>query len=228
MCAAVSDLEREKRARVAAQKKSRGEALKQVEQRDLDWWTGQQRRKLGEEFLVAVPKGIYCRYAGRQQKVVDDHGRLYGLPVLESAVNLKDVVAAVHSFLAANASKLAAAGSGDDLKRAKLSQQVEKLQREINLLDHELAERRQEFISRKELATKLGWLVSQLQQLGERAQQKFGADCGRLFNDELAKWRQSLELEQRGENEDQSGNTSDAGRAKSRSKKPKANQRRGS
>lgn len=67
------------------------------------------------EAYSAVPKGMWCRWAGRQSKVVNEQAFRYGLPLNGRTIDLSDLALAFHDFLARNSRKLAAPDSDDPM-----------------------------------------------------------------------------------------------------------------
>jgi hypothetical protein len=54
----------------------------------------------GRRFVAAVPKKVYGEWSGRQTKILHDQADLYGIPLRAPTINLPDVIAWLHDFLA--------------------------------------------------------------------------------------------------------------------------------
>jgi hypothetical protein len=197
----MDDKQRMELARSAAGKKARGQKLSREESRALDWAGRRQREQMADETLRALPKGLYCRLAGRQQKVVDEQASRYGLPLLGATVDLYSVVKAYHDFLAANAARLSD-NTDVDLQRVKLQAEIEVLERRVKLLDADIADRKGRLISRAELVDRLEAFSGRLRGLGDRLLRQFGNDALAMLNEFLSGEASAAEAQSRNDGDD--------------------------
>ncbi len=188
----VSIATRQARAEAAAAKKARGQKLTRDDQRALDWQDRETRERHILEGLRAIPKGLYCQLAARQNKVVDDAATRHGLPLLGATVDLFAAVRAFHDLVAKHAGVLTAAG-GADWQQEKLKQQIETLKARRRLLESDIARRRDELIARAEVARRAEWLAGRLRQLAEQLGRRHGRDAQTLANDFFATLASDLE-----------------------------------
>lgn len=180
------------KARAAAAKRARGEKLTRDETRALEWYEQHTRQEILAAGLRALPKGVYCELAGRQQKVVDDVGRRYGIPTTGATVDLFAVVKAFHDLIAKHATVLSAEG-GADWAQEKLKQQIETLKARRQLLESDLERRREELIARVDLRRRAQWIAGRLRTLSEQLGRRHGRDAQRLANDFFANLAEDLE-----------------------------------
>ena len=165
-------------------KQARGDKLSRDELRDAQWLQARNRETELRELLAAVPKGLYCQLAGRQQKVVDEQARRYQLPLTGSEVDLFSAIKAVHDFLARNA-ELLGSGGEEDLVTERMRGQVEHLRTKKKLLDLEIEQRQNTLVGRDELGEVLVWWEQQLRAFGELLGRKYGREAQQLTNDFL-------------------------------------------
>lgn len=162
-------------------------------------WTAAERRAVekGEQIaeeraraklLQELPKGEYCRLAGKQQKVIDDQARRYNLPaLLGPSINLYAAIAELHQLIVHNRGHLAALGESLDAdiaaeeRRAKLAEVKTKTARH----EMQLAKLRGELVDVKELDELLAWLVAELRTLGDTLERRHGAKCAELYGRRL-------------------------------------------
>lgn len=148
-----------------------------------------------EKLLAGVPKGLYCRLAGRQQKVVDGQARRYRLDaLLQPTVNLNVAVAQLHDLIAHNQGHLAALGDQPEAdlvaeeRRAKLLD----LQTSNQIKSLKLRQLAGETIDAAEHAELMAWLTGQLQELGHRLQSRFGPPAGQVLRGFLERMEAEL------------------------------------
>lgn len=169
----------------AAVKRLDGKRLSREEKRDLAWWEKHQREQLQAEILRALPKGVYCQLAGRQQKVIDEQARQYGLPLIGRELDLGAAIKALHDLVARNAANIRPEG-GPNLGETKLSEQVKTQRLRRRLIALEIEVKRDAYIKREELRKRLEWWAEQLRIFGGQLGRKFGREAQQLFNDFLA------------------------------------------
>ena len=128
-------------ARAALEKRQHGEtptsreleALRRVERR--------RDERLRDQHYRTIPKKLWRKWSGRQNKVLDEQADRYGIPFGSATISLPDVVRALHDFFARHAGKLAAEPDGDasierqkkqiELNRARRKDEREQLAWEI-------------------------------------------------------------------------------------------------
>lgn len=175
--------DRTEKALLAAIKRHRGESLTQAESRDLAWYDKAQADAVLSAALTAIPKGLYCQMAGRQQKVVDGMGERYRLPTSGPTVDLFDAIETLYTLVADNSrqimpANLVAAEDDDEevtgaakvhlLKLKELEEKVRKLKHGNDRLQIALAHDRGDTIDRQELRGMLSWLSTRLSGFGQQ------------------------------------------------------------
>lgn len=179
--------EADKRRAAAAIDKPRA-TWTRAEERAVEKAQAVAEERARDELLRAVPKGLYCTMAGRQQRTIDDQARRYKLPaLLGGSVNLFEAIAQLHQLVVHNAGHMAAIGDSlqadlaDEERRAKLlGLQLQNSRREV-----ELQRERGQLVDAAELGELLGLVVDRLRLLGDRLEAKFGPDGPRLLGEIL-------------------------------------------
>jgi hypothetical protein len=168
-----------------------GGKLTTREAKAIDRWQRESNAASRDALLRAIPKTLYCELAGRQQKVVDEFGQRYDVPVDGPTVNLFAVVKELHTRI----SELAAAARPNldadesELVREKLRQEIGKLQRQSAGLQIELDRHMDKLLAKSDVQTGLDWLSSRLRALGtqlHRVVGQQGIDVVNEFLDALA------------------------------------------
>lgn len=179
--------QRKKRAAKAVAKQARpGAKLTREELRDVEWLQARERDELLRECLAAIPKGLYCQLAGRQQKVVDEQARRHQLPLLGPDVDMFAAVEAFHDFLAKPA--IAQASDGDeDLFTERLRGQIAHLRTKSRLLDLEIEKKQDTLVSRDELRELLASWEQRLRAFGQLLGRRYGREAQQSLNDFLAR-----------------------------------------
>ena len=160
-----------------------GKKPTQVQARDAAWYDKTQADQAAQAFAAAVPKGIFCAYAGRQQKVIDEQADRYDLPIDGPTVDLNDAIRAYHDLITANAryirpaddAELAENGELDldeaqhhDLQTEKLRQEIIKLRQSNERLGIQVTRDRGDSIDRRHLREMLMWLSTRLEGFGQQ------------------------------------------------------------
>lgn len=168
------------RARIA---EIEGRKLNREQQRSLNHWVRSTRERIVEEFLIAVPKGRYCEWAGRQQKVIDGQARTHDLPLLGPTVDLAAAVKALHDLVSANANRLRALDDADreELECEKLRKQIAKLQQESERLQVIIERERGDAIPKTDLAEALNAVAAQMRDYG-RSLERISPAALEVFN----------------------------------------------
>lgn len=189
------------RALEAAVREHRGEKLTQAQSRDLAWWRREERERITNEVVRAVPKGLFCAMAGRQHKLVDDAAERYDLPIDRPEVDLYEAIKAYHDIIAANsrfirpADDAEAEANGElnvdeasfhELQVWELREKVRKLQRGNDRLEIALTRDRGDSIDRRELREMLGWFSTRVEGLGQQLRRcKTGPEAQKTLNEFL-------------------------------------------
>lgn len=166
----------------AVTKRPVGSKLTREEERAIAREEQRQRQEVLQTVLRALPKGIYCQLAQRQQKVVDEQGYRYRLPLTGPEIDLGAAIKAFHDLIAKNAGVLTAEGD-PDAQREKQKLANENLRLKKQLLEFEIAQKRQELVPRVELQRRLEWLRDRLRAFAEQMGRRFGRDTQALVND---------------------------------------------
>lgn len=153
------------------------------ERRALEKWRRAEADLIQSAYLRSIPKGVYCAMAARQQKVVDEFGARYDIPVDVPTIDLFAVVSALHTRV----SELAAAarpnleGDEAELVREKLRQEIGKLQRQSATIQIELDRHMDRLLAKNDVQTGLDWLSNKLRAMGTR----LAKECGQHGVDAL-------------------------------------------
>lgn len=179
-------------AGIAARKKQiDGGKLTARETTALAKWHRELAQEMRGQLLKEIPKGVYCELAGRQQKVVDEFGSRYDIPVDVPTINLYAVVKDLHTRV----SELAAAARPNldadeaELVREKLRQEIGKLQRQSAALQIDLDRHMDKLLAKADVQTGLDWLASRLRAMGAQLHRvcgQAGIDVVNEFLDALA------------------------------------------
>jgi hypothetical protein len=179
-------------AGIAARKKQiEGGKLTARETTALAKWQRELAQEMRGQLLKEIPKGVYCELAGRQQKVVDEFGARYDIPVDVPTINLYAVIKDLHTRV----SELAAAARPNldadeaELVREKLRQEIGKLQRQSAALQIDLDRHMDKLLAKSDVQTGLDWLASRLRAMGTQLHRvcgQAGIDVVNEFLDALA------------------------------------------
>lgn len=170
--------DRVERALVAALKQHRGQKLTRPEVRDLAWHAKNQRDQIAREAYGAVPKGVFCAMAARQQRTIDDQAAKYGLDVDGPTIDLFLFVKSAFDLISVNAKSIQPRHitPGDEdteeyvykLKLAKLQEEVTKLKQTNESLGIRITRERGDTIDRHDLRKLLGWFSTRLEGFGQK------------------------------------------------------------
>lgn len=153
------------------------------ERRAIEKWRRAEAEAMAETLLHNIPKGVYCALAGRQQKVVDEFGRRYDIPVDVPSIDLYAVVSELHTriseFAAAARPNLEADEA--ELVREKLRQEIGKLQRQSATIQIELDRHMDRLLAKHDVQAGLDWLSNKLRAMGTR----LARECGQAGVDAL-------------------------------------------
>jgi hypothetical protein len=154
-------------------------------------WQRESIAEVRTQLLREIPKGVYCEMAGRQQKVVDEFGSRYDIPVDVPTINLFAVIKDLHTRV----SELAAAArpnldaDEEELVKEKLRQEIGKLQRQSAALQIDLDRNMDKLLNKADVQAGLDWLASRLRAMGtqlHRSVGQAGVDTVNEFLDALA------------------------------------------
>lgn len=180
-------VDRVERALAAALKDYRGTKLTQTESRDLAWYQKQQREQIAREAYEAVPKGVFCAMAGRQQRTVDDQAAKYGLDIEGPNVDLFLFVKSAFDLISANAKSIrpntftvdgdtSAEAMEYSLRMSKLQEEVRKLQQTNEQLGIRIKHERGDTINRSDLRELLSWFSTRIEGFGQQLRRTSGGE----------------------------------------------------
>jgi len=134
----------------------------------------------------SVPKRDWQRWSGRQQKVLNEQAARYGIPIHRATINLEELAAWLHDFLARNHLKLNAPDDADPAIAGATSPGLERKR----LADAARAELRYQqelgtWIPRRFVHTGFALLSSILRQAGERLQRECGLEAHAILDEAL-------------------------------------------
>jgi hypothetical protein len=146
-----------------------------------------------EDALLNLPKGIYCKLSGRQQKVVDEQAVRYGLAIDGSKIDLYQVLKKFHDILAEWGPTInELQGAEGSLRTEKLRREIELLERRSKSIEIDIKNKQDEFIDRNTLRVRMEWLANKLRTVSERLGKRFGADAQVLLNHALSQIEEEL------------------------------------
>lgn len=148
------------------------------------------RKESLEELLRAVPKGLYCQLAGRQQKVVDEHARRHQLPLLGPTVDMFRLIVAMHDILSEFGMVI---HEQQGAQKALLEEKVAHLRTKRRKEELEIEQKQDKYMPRDEWAAILDWWLQLLRRASETFGRKYGPAAHQDFNDLLRKAAQEVD-----------------------------------
>lgn len=146
-----------------------------------------------EDAFLNLPKGIYCKLSGRQQKVIDEQAVRYGLAIDGSKIDLYQVLKKFHDILAEWGPTInELQGAEGSLRTEKLRREIELLEKRSRLIEIDIKNKQDEFIDRNTLRVRMEWLANKLRTVSERLGKRFGADAQVLLNHALSQIEEEL------------------------------------
>lgn len=146
-----------------------------------------------EDALLNLPKGIYCKLSGRQQKVVDEQAVRYGIAIDGSKIDLYQVLKKFHDILAEWGPTInELQGAEGSLRTEKLRREIELLERRSKSIELDIKNKQDEFIDRNTLRVRMEWLANKLRTVSERLGKRFGAEAQVLLNHALSQIEEEL------------------------------------
>lgn len=174
---------RKKRAEKALAKQAAGKAkLTREELRDIEWLQSQQRDEILLAALAALPKGLYCQLAGRQQKVVDEHARRHQLPLIGDTVDLFRAVKSLHDLLSEHGDRIV---EQTNLAKQLVEEEIAHRRAKRRIQELEYEKKADSLVSRVELNQKLAAWSQKLRAFGEFLGREYGRDAQLQLNDLL-------------------------------------------
>lgn len=174
----------------AIKKTAAGIALKPIERNAWKKWEADEDARRADRFIGQVPKKTYCLWSGRPTKILHDQADLYGVPLRGTTIDVPQVIAWVHDFLARWKHDLAPLVKGDGaeiggepgLKEQLLREQVDLYRRRNRLLEDQLELNSQTLVPRGEIHALHLQLAKILRAAGERLQKQFGDQAASILN----------------------------------------------
>ena len=174
-------------ARQAQGKQLAGKKLTRQETQALARVRKQMEEEARWQHYGSIPKGHYCKLAGRQQKVVDEQARRYDLPLIGPNCNLAQVLSRFHDLLAQWGPRMLQAEEESEMLGGETSPALERWREEKFLLARiERREKERRLIPIDLLNRYMQLFASQLRTFGERLQKHYGPAA-------LDAWHEHLE-----------------------------------
>jgi phage terminase Nu1 subunit (DNA packaging protein) len=159
----------------AAGKKRAGQTLTRPEERALRRVQAFQDEQDRWRHYAAIPKGHYCKLSARQQKVVDEQARRYGLPVLGEQIDLAAVLVRFHDLLRDHGDKIVSGDEEDELLQGPNSPALERWRNErAKIARMERLELQGQLLPREVVRRSLQIIAQQISSLGEKLHRDFG------------------------------------------------------
>lgn len=176
-------------------RQARGEKITKAQEARIRGYDARIAEQTIDRFLTAVPKGVYCELAGRQQKVVDEFAERYEVPCGESTIDLYAALSSLHTRVSefAAAARLNMDAYSAELEREKLRQQIGKLDKEQARLKIEIEKHMDQLIARSDIRAGMEWLSAKLRTLGTQLYRTAGQDGLDCLNQFLREFERELE-----------------------------------
>lgn len=159
----------------ALRKQQAGGKLNRSEQSKVDRYKAARDEHSRWAHYRTVPKKHWQAMSGRQQKILNEQALLYEIPTLDGpTIDLFAVIRWLHDFLAANGRKLLteddqlldSSVGGPAIERLRLAR--------AQLAELDLAQRREQVVSREKMHQVLGQVAAMFRSGGERLQKSAG------------------------------------------------------
>jgi phage terminase Nu1 subunit (DNA packaging protein) len=176
----------------AARKKQAGQTVPRHELRALTKVQRYQEEQDRWKHYASIPKGHYVQLAGRQNKVLDDQARRYGLPLLGESIDLASVLTRFHDLLRDHGHKITA--DEDETTAGPNSPALERLRDEkAKIARMERMELQRQLLPRQIVRRSLQVIASQINSLGEDMQRQFGIEALRAVTKTVDAIQRQLE-----------------------------------
>lgn len=174
-------------AKRALQKQAAGGKLTREEARAVERVKAHQEEEARWRHYATIPKAHYIQLSGRQQKILDDQHRRYGMPVGGKTIDLGELLRWIHQLLADHGRKLLKPDDRDDLLYGgDGSPALERYREEQYMLARlERLEREGQLVSLKHVTDGLTKIAAHLRELGEELKKQHGNDALDLLNSHL-------------------------------------------
>lgn len=174
-------------------KQAKGFSISKTEESLIRRYDEQIAIEIRDDFLINLPKGIYCKLSGRQQKVVDEQAVRYDIAIDGAKIDLYSVLKRFHDILAEWGPTIRELeGEEGSLRTEKLRKEIELLERKSKSLDLDIKNKQDEFIDRGTLRVRMEWLANKLRTVSERLGKRFGGDAQLLLNHALKQIEEEL------------------------------------
>jgi hypothetical protein len=146
-----------------------------------------------EDLVLNMPKGVYCKLAGRHQRVVDDQAVRYEMPIDGPKIDLYQVLKRFHDILGEWGPTIRELqGEEGSLRTEKLRKEIELLERRSKSIELDIKNKQNEFIDRATLRIRMEWFSNKLRSFSEKLGRRFGGDAQVLFNTLLTQIEEEL------------------------------------
>lgn len=167
-------------------KQARGLVLSKAEEAIVKRYDEQIALAVRDDLLLNLPKGIYCKLAGRHQRVIDDQAVRYSLPIDGAKIDLYQTIKKFHDFISEWGSVIKEfEGEEGSLRKDKMKKEIELLEVRKKSIDLDIKNKQDEFIDRNTLRVRMEWLANKLRTVSERLGKRFGSDAQILLNHSL-------------------------------------------
>lgn len=185
--AAEAEIQRDNLLRIEAlQAKSRGDHPSRFQL--AGWKRADARDEEAKrwEYYATIPQKHWLEMCGRQRKVLVVQAEQYRIPFAGAVVDLRDVARAFSDFLAANARKLNAADSDDELLGGGNSPALERYRDErAKLAKLDRLERERTLLPRDEVHQKMMRFAAIIRSCGDALQRQFGPEAHALLDESI-------------------------------------------
>lgn len=177
-------------------KRLTGKALSVRESEAIEWLANSQKAAIADRAYRRVPKSHFCEMVDRHRKTVDEFAGRHNLPLTGASIDLYDALKAMYAMLVDSLEVLRSLGEEEGeggLKEEKTRQEIEKLKRQVQVLEIDIRRRNDSLVPREMVAESLGWLAGKMQGMGKRLHKKFGVDAQNVVNEFLNELKIEIE-----------------------------------
>lgn len=173
----------------ALSKKRTGGKLLAKEITALEKFEQQQDERRGLRFVRGIPKKLWVKWSGRQQRTLNAQADLYGLPVGGPTIDVPELARWLHDWLAEHKQSLSELVSTEDLPEGEaktlqgklLAEKVAQLKHRNQLLQTQLAEKQQQLLPRDQVHDMLVRAAQLLRGAGDRLYKRHGQEAGDIL-----------------------------------------------
>ena len=138
-------------------------------------------------YYRTIPKKHWATMSGRQQKVLNEQAKRYGVPLARATIDLTEVATWLHDFLSTHARRLLAPAEGDELLASGSDSPALEEYRKAKaaLANLDLATRRREMLSADDVRMICETYGGHIKRATRTLKRRYGAAAGEIITDAL-------------------------------------------